>query len=954
MDKSDTSPAMQEAFDAFERWLELDNPARVHLLARVARDDPALHARVTSLIRADEAADQAAFLGDSAMLDVVASQSPDAERDHHGHRIDAWVLERSLGSGGMGHVWLARRNDGQHRGVAAIKMLRVAVADAHANERFAQEGRILAQLAHPHIAMLLDAGFTIEGQRYLVLEYIDGERIDEWCDARSLGIEGRLALFLQVCAAVAHAHAHLVVHRDLKPSNILVQHDGSAKLLDFGVAKLLEQDGAGSATLTVDAMAALTPGYAAPEQITGAPITTATDVYGLGVILYRLLSGRGAHGPDTSTPAQLTRAALEKEPRRLSDFGVGEETVAIAANRDCTPERLRRALRGDLDVIVAKALKKTPAERYASAEALADDVRRHLDHRPIAARADSALYRLRRFARRNWLPLGTAAMLMLVVIVSAAMVAAQARQLTREAQTTLAVKDFLFGLFSAVDPNETKGKEFTARELLDRGRQRVGEDSRDDPALKAELQSVLGRIYGALGSHADAGDLQKHAIGIFEAERGSPLLLAQTRIDYADSLRELGDLKGASATLGEASASLHALSTPSPKDDVRVLSLKAKIAVSQRDFAQARRDADAGVSLARVTGVGDYLLGDGLWNAGSANWGLGDLDAAEKDYREALVLMERTQGHDSPRIGKLHDCLAMVARGRSDYPLALEEEQQSIAILEKSLAPDHPVLVAVHASLGLTYFHLGRYREAREVLEGAIAAQRKQGEDSPALAGTLINLGDTLVESSDLDAADRAFSESLRIWEKRYGRDYPGAQVALGGLGKVALMQGRIDLALVRFTQVREQSLKDSRKIDAPLEVWLGEVKRLDHDLPAALEIDRQALADAPSSLGARRVAALAHHAYGLALRDSGDEAAATRELRAALSSFHYIPNAEHPTAATTRLELALMLAQHPEARAEALRLSSDAASIRERMLGADNPLTADARASVARIEALH
>ena len=954
MDRGDSSPAMREAFDAFEQWLDLDTLARAPFLSRLATANPELHARLRSLIRADEAADQSAFLADSAMLDVVAAQAPESEGDHRGQRIDAWVLERSLGSGGMGHVWLARRSDGMHRGVAAIKMLRVAIADGHANERFAQEGRILAQLAHPHIAMLLDAGFNTEGQRYLVLEYVDGERIDQWCDARRLGVEARLGLFLQVCAAVAHAHAHLVVHRDLKPSNILVQQDGTAKLLDFGVAKLLERDAANSLTLTVDATAALTPGYAAPEQITGAPVTTATDVYGLGVVLYRLLAGRGAHGPDQSTPAQLTRAALEKEPRRLSDPAAGDDAGAIAQARDSTPERLRRTLRGDLDVIVAKALKKAASERYASVDALADDVRRHLDHRPIAARADSALYRFRRFARRNWLPLGAAAMLMLVVIVSAAMVAAQSRQVAREAKATLAVKDFLFGLFAAVDPNEAKGKEFTARELLDRGRQRVGEDSHDDPVLQAELQSVLGRIYGALGLHADAGDLQNRAIGIFEFERASPLLLAQTQIDYADSLRELGDLKGASSMLRQASTSLHSLPVPSPKDDVRVLSLQAKIAVNQRDFVQAKKDADAGVALARESGLGDYLLGDGLWNAGSANWGLGDLDAAEKDYREALALMEKTQGRDGPRIGKLHGTLAMVARGRSDYPLALEEEHQSLAILEKSLAPEHPVLVAEHASLGLTYFHLGRYREARETLERAIVAQRRESEDSPALAGTLINLGDTLVEYPDLDAADRAFSESLRIWEKRYGRDYPGAQVALGGLGKVVLMQGRVDLADARFAEVREQSLKGNTKIDAALEIWLGEVKRLGRDLPTALEIDRQALADAPSARGAPRIAALAHRAYGLALRDSGDESAAVSELRAALAGFSYIPNAEHPMAATTRLDLAELLARHPESRAEAVRLSSDALSIRERMLGSDHPSTRDARASLARIKALH
>ncbi len=379
-----------------------------------------------ALVRADLRAEASAFLIDNAMLDVAAAFVPDAEPDVRGLRIGAWNLERPLGMGGMGQVWLARRDDGEYGGVAAIKMLRVAIADARANARFAQEGRILAELAHAHIAMLLDAGFSADGQRYLVLEYVDGAPIDCWCDVRQLALEKRLELFLQVCAAVAHAHAHLIVHRDLKPSNILVLADGNAKLLDFGIAKLLEGNGETTAQLTLDATAAMTPGYAAPEQLTGAPITTATDVHALGAILCRLLGGHAAFGSERSTPGQLARAVVDDEPRRLTDFGEDVDIAAIAATRGTTPERLRRVLRGDLEVIVAKALKKSPKQRYASVQALADDLRRHLEHRPITARAHSSAYRARKFIRRNWLPLGATAVLMLVVLVSATLIAAQA------------------------------------------------------------------------------------------------------------------------------------------------------------------------------------------------------------------------------------------------------------------------------------------------------------------------------------------------------------------------------------------------------------------------------------------------------------------------------------------------------------------------------------------------
>ena len=288
-----------------------------------------------------------------------------------------------IGQGGMGNVWLARRDDGRFEGRAAVKLLNASLVGRAGEERFRREGNILARLADPHIARLLDAGVSPSGQPYLVLEYVEGEPIDRHCDARSLGVEARLRLFLEVLEAVAHAHANLIVHRDIKPSNVLVGKDGQAKLLDFGIAKLLEGEGeAGAATaLTREAGRALTPEFAAPEQMTGGAVTTATDVYALGILLYLLLSGRHPAGDALHSPGELVKAILETDPSRLSD-AVSEsrtQTAQIrqqnAVARATTPDGLRRQLEGDLDTIVAKALKKNPAERYASVTALADDLR---------------------------------------------------------------------------------------------------------------------------------------------------------------------------------------------------------------------------------------------------------------------------------------------------------------------------------------------------------------------------------------------------------------------------------------------------------------------------------------------------------------------------------------------------------------------------------------------------
>jgi serine/threonine-protein kinase len=306
----------------------------------------------------------------------------------------------------MGTVWLAERSDGRFQRRVAVKFLSIGFSGG--GERFKREGNIVGRLTHPHIAELIDAGVSSPGQPYLVLEHVDGDHIDRFCDERKLDVEARVRLFLDVLDAVAYAHTNLIVHRDIKPSNVLVRNDGQAKLLDFGIAKLLEGEGhAGAVTqLTREGGGALTPEYAAPEQVTGGPVTTATDVYALGVLLYVLLTGQHPAGKRTHTPADLVKALVDTEPPRLSSVVAltrpdTEALNAIAARRTTTPDKLSRLLRGDLETIVGKALKKKPQERYASVTALADDLGRYLRHEPISARPDTVAYRTGKFIRRN-------------------------------------------------------------------------------------------------------------------------------------------------------------------------------------------------------------------------------------------------------------------------------------------------------------------------------------------------------------------------------------------------------------------------------------------------------------------------------------------------------------------------------------------------------------------------
>jgi len=427
------------ALAAFDDWQDATPAQRGALLEKL---DPAQRERLRRLIAADRAADAQHFLAEPARL-------PDTP-ELAGQQLGAWTLVAPLGSGGMGEVWRARRSDGAHQGEAAIKLLHSPWRGDAARARFHREGELLARLTHPHIAQLLDVGEALIGAtrtRYLVLELVDGERIDTWCDAHRLDTTARLRLFLQVCDAVAHAHARLVVHRDLKPGNILVTRDGQVKLLDFGVAKLLADET--GAELTAQVPAGLTPEYAAPEQLQGEPVSTATDVYALGRLLCLLLTGQREPGP---------------------------------------------ALRGELALIVAKALKARPEERYAGASALADDVRRHLAHEPIAARPDSLAYRSAKFARRYRLQLAALALVLTSLLAGVAAATWQWQQARLEAERTRRVQTVLTGLLSGLSPDASGSATVPMIELLRRSWAEARHRLADDPALLAEVARPLGLL----------------------------------------------------------------------------------------------------------------------------------------------------------------------------------------------------------------------------------------------------------------------------------------------------------------------------------------------------------------------------------------------------------------------------------------------------------------------------
>ncbi len=568
----------------FERALEVPAEERAAWLAGLRAEDPALARDVELLLEDHRALDAEGFLGTPPFPPAGAATL-------EGQSIGAYTLVSPLGQGGMGTVWLARRSDGRFEGVAAVKLLNASLVGRAGEERFRREGSILARLRHPHIAQLVDAGVSPSGQPYLVLEHVEGERIDGYCERERLPIEGRLRLFLSVLDAVALAHANLIVHRDIKPSNILVAKDGTVKLLDFGIAKLLEAGAlSGEATaLTRDGGAVLTPEYAAPEQVTGAAVTTATDVYSLGVVLYLLLSGRHPAEGARQAPADLLRSIVDTEPRRVSEMAATE------------PQR--RQLRGDLDTIVAKALKKRPDERYPSVTALGEDIRRFLRDEPIAARPDTLAYRARKFVRRNRTAVALAALVLLALAAGLLGTLTQARRATRQAALaerearsgnraarlrpptssvrSRGINEFTAFLLGQAVPG---GKAVTMRELLGRAERLVDERFANDQALAVDLLVAIGDIYNAIEETDNAKRTMRRA---YETSRrlADPAVQASAACGWARTVALSGDFAEARRLIDAALA----LTSDEARFDDIVASLLRGQGLHRRDARAIRK-----------------------------------------------------------------------------------------------------------------------------------------------------------------------------------------------------------------------------------------------------------------------------------------------------------------------------------------------------------------------------
>jgi serine/threonine protein kinase/tetratricopeptide (TPR) repeat protein len=827
--------------EVFHGALDLPAGQRATYLARACAGEAALREEIEAMLDA-EASDHA------LAVERLVHDSPTGPDPLLGHRLGVWRVIDRIGEGGMGTVYLAERDDGRYEQRVAIKVLR-----GSSPARLEAEARILGRLSHPHIARLLDAGASAEGSAYLVMEYVDGAPLTTYCDSRRLTIDDRLRLFRIVCAATQHAHQSLVVHRDLKPSNIFVSTAGDVKLLDFGIAKLLDPDGRSDGALTHGAHA-LTPDYAAPEQLRGEPVTTAADVYVLGAVLYELVSGqrppaRGSNGsmldlPPLPPPSQGVRALAA-----ASDPSAAQRLAGICDARRTSPAKLTRCLAGDLDRVVAKAMHVEPERRYGTAGQLADDVTRLLDGRPVVAQRDTATYRLRRFVGRHRAAVAAAGLFCLLVVAFGLVAIRQARAVAverdrarLEASRAARVSILLADLFKLAEPDASRGQGITARDLLDQGTSRIASELAGDPDMQAALFNVIGRLYSNLALHDAAIGVLRRALELERsAETRGSLVQAETLHHLAELTLRKGDYRGAEGFFRESLLLRRTLEAPAADIAAtlealgRGLSVTGRLAEAEvplREAVEIRRrsPAAAGPLMSALSELavtlhrkGDMTTAEPLFREAaeigrritepSPEKATGLLQmarlrhqfdrnpaAAEPIYREALALSRRLYPDDHGDTATIISELARVLRDQGRLQEAEVHAREAATMLTRLYGPLHRETMVSSQTLASILRAQGRDADARPLLAAALDTSRQLFGD-----GHPMTLGAQRAMAAGLEALGH-FDEALALRQRElasaitsFGEHDVYVALALAGLGEHGLTAGRPDMAEQSF-----------------------------------------------------------------------------------------------------------------------------------------------------------
>ena len=760
--------AMELPLESRESWLDSLGPLDAHLKDEL-RGLLERHARI-------ETSDFLETLpkfrpAEGAATDAVKSAALSA-----GTIVGPYVIEQEIGRGGMGVVWRARRADGLVKRPVALKLLRAEFSSSELLARFARERDILGALEHPNIARLYDAGVAANGQPFLALQYVEGTPLGDYCEAKRLSVDERLALFRQVLGAVQYAHNHLVIHRDLKPSNMLVTSAGQVQLLDFGIAKLLSPDGASLQALTEIGGRALTLDYAAPEQITGAAITTATDVYSLGVVLYELLTGRRPYRLTRDSRGALEDAILSAEPCRPSEV-VFEENQAPRTGAGAIPRPRLRVLRGDLDTVVLKALKKAPSERYRTVDAFAADIDNHLAGRPVLARADTVWYRTRKFLGRN--AVLAASMGAVFVALAAGLAAAlwqadRAREHAHRAETqariATAVESFVANIFHAnsiqqADP--IKAQQTTARDLLDLGAKQIERDLADAPEARLRALKMLADTYTELRMTEKAVALNHERVSLARTLYGvDGVEVAYSLIDLSDNLQTSKAVSERASVLREATRilDLHHESLSNARG--RLLRQLAQMN-GDREPARSLEYIDQAIALYRARRepmeVVRSLMAKGYIQDRAEN-----LRGALVALSEAAELCDGLQPACASEVPQLFSYLGDVRQEVGEIPGAEAAYRRAFGSALAHAGPDHADTIQTEFRLGAMLFDTSRTAEGIQTLRSALerAIRAKGADDSFHVPNVRIVFGYRLMQMGILEEGHAVAHDAVSIYRK--------------------------------------------------------------------------------------------------------------------------------------------------------------------------------------------
>ncbi len=738
--------------------LELSDEDQETYLAEVCADDHELRAEVEDLLAGRSGA--ADFLESAVRgpIDETTSNGPLGEDPLFGSVIGSYRVESLIGAGGMGAVYLATRADQEYEQQVAIKLLHAGMAGNDMARRFRAERQFLAMLEHPNIAGMHDSGSTGDGRPYLVMEYVEGKPLDRYCEEHGLGVRDRIRLFLKICDAVTFAHRNLVVHRDLKPGNILVTEEGEPKLLDFGIAKLLDPalmpDGH---ELTRTGMRPMSPQFASPEQIRGLPITTASDVYSLGVVLYELLAGELPHHFEDYSAASMERE-LAREPTAPS--------VAVSAGNAPEGPRIRRQLAGDLDAIVLKALRDEPEHRYPAVDDLGDDLRRHLEGLPVKARRGGLAYRAGKMIRRHKVTAIMSALVAGLILSFSIAVVGEQRRTTRERDRAERIADFMVGVFEQASPDLSGDGTISARGVLERGAGRIEEEFSDFPETQADLLLTVGQVYAHLGMFLDAVPLLRRSVELREEIGGaeSPELPeAMNQLSYA--LIELGAWDEALPLLDRA------------------------LAIGERELGEEHEEYVASLKL-----------------MGQLHWRRSEPAKAVPYYRRALELSERIFGPNDPKTAQAMGELAIDLTELGEFDEAERLHLRANEIFENAIEPFPAEHATSLSCLGVLYWETGRLTEAAHHLELSLEMHEQIAlPDDSTIGSTLNNLALIQADRGELEKATSLLRRSLEIKLRGLEENSPAVLATRNNLASVALEFGRLEEALSEWTEVLEE-----------------------------------------------------------------------------------------------------------------------------------------------------